>query len=106
MLLFEIRWKLIEVLSPDPSTAIPKGTLAAIITTSISYVLILIFLGCTMVRYSTGTVSYFAYNDVCANAANCSYGLVNDYQTMLLTSNTRFLIYLGIFISAVGYQMF
>ena len=56
-----------------------------------------------MVRYSTGSVNYLSYNEVCANAANCSHGLVNDYQTMLLTSNTRVLIYLGIFISAVGH---
>lgn len=84
--------------------AIPKGTLAAIITTSISYVLILIFLGCTMVRYSTGSVNFLTYNELCANPDNCKFGLMNDYQTMLLTSNTRFLIYLGIFISAVGHQ--
>lgn len=87
----------------DPSTAIPKGTLAAIITTSVSYILILVFLGCTVVRYSTGTgIFFYRYNDTCANPKNCPYGLINDYQTMLLTSNTSFLIHLGIFISAMS----
>lgn len=86
----------------DPSTAIPKGTLSAIITTSISYILILVFLGCTFVRYSTGTANYLEFNELCTNATNCKYGLINDYQTMLLTSNTSFLIYLGIFISAMS----
>lgn len=59
-------------------------------------------MGCTFVRYSTGSVNYLHYNEVCSDLNNCKYGLVNDYNSMLLTSLHEFTIYLGIFISAMS----
>ena len=87
----------------DPSKAIPRGTIWSIVTSSASYILVVIFLGCSFVRYGDTKGNLFLhYQDVCANPADCPNGLVNDYHTMTVTSLHRFLIYAGIFISAIS----
>ena len=65
----------------DPSSAIPKGTILAIIVTSLSYAVVAIICAGTTLRQATGSVEDYR-NGIfldCTNR-NCSYGSYNDYQ--------------------------
>ena len=93
----------------DPATAIPKGTFLAIATTSVTYAIIIIFTGSTIVAYSTGSVDDINYNNLTCEATKCPYGLINDYQTMSMSgalSHTSLkvdpLIYAGIFAATLS----
>ena len=65
----------------DPNDAIPKGTILAIIITSISYAIVAIICAGTTKREATGNVADLqngTYLDCVHN--NCTYGSYNDYQ--------------------------
>ncbi|XP_035208918.1 solute carrier family 12 member 2-like isoform X2 [Stegodyphus dumicola] len=87
----------------DPCSAIPKGTLLSILTTSLSYVLLIIWLGFTTVRDATGDIQDYI-NETLQNCTltPCEYGLQNDYQVMKLASAFPPLIYAGIFAATLS----
>ena len=74
----------------DPSSAIPKGTLLAIGTTSLSYVIFSFLAGASVIRDASGNSTDYAnlttlqeFYDVCANRTGedaCKYGSHNNYQ--------------------------
>ncbi|GBN65933.1 Bumetanide-sensitive sodium-(potassium)-chloride cotransporter [Araneus ventricosus] len=65
----------------DPCSAIPKGTLLSIATTSLSYILLILWLGFTAVRDASGDLSGLV-NETFPNCTfePCMYGLENNYQ--------------------------
>ncbi|XP_038559754.1 solute carrier family 12 member 2-like [Micropterus salmoides] len=95
----------------DPQSAIPKGTLLAILITGITYVAIAISAGSCIVRDATGDHNDTVSDTVnCTDAActlgydfsickegGCQYGLMNDFQVMSLVSGFGPLITAGIF---------
>ncbi|XP_059193000.1 solute carrier family 12 member 2-like [Centropristis striata] len=95
----------------DPQSAIPKGTLLAIVITGITYVAVAISTGSCIVRDATGDHNDTVSDTVnCTDAActlgydfsickegGCQYGLMNDFQVMSLVSGFGPLISAGIF---------
>ncbi|XP_074525687.1 solute carrier family 12 member 2 [Halichoeres trimaculatus] len=95
----------------DPQSAIPKGTLLAILITGITYVAVAISSGSCIVRDATGDHNDTVSDTVnCTDAActlgydfsickegGCQYGLMNDFQVMSLVSAFGPLISAGIF---------
>ncbi|XP_056275589.1 solute carrier family 12 member 2-like isoform X2 [Pseudoliparis swirei] len=95
----------------DPQSAIPKGTLLAILITGVTYVVITISAGSCIVRDATGDHNDTVSDTVnCTDAActlgydfsickegGCQYGLMNDFQVMGLVSGFSPLISAGIF---------
>uniref|UniRef100_A0A3Q3IPH6 Solute carrier family 12 member 2 n=1 Tax=Monopterus albus TaxID=43700 RepID=A0A3Q3IPH6_MONAL len=95
----------------DPQSAIPKGTLLAILITGLTYVAITISAGSCIVRDATGDHNDTVSDTVnCTDAActlgydfsickegGCQYGLMNDFQVMSLVSAFGPLITAGIF---------
>ncbi|XP_061752514.1 solute carrier family 12 member 2-like [Nerophis ophidion] len=95
----------------DPQSAIPKGTLLAILITGITYVGVAISAGSCIVRDATGDLNDTLSDTVnCTDAActlgydfsickegGCQYGLMNDFQVMSLVSGFGPLITAGIF---------
>nr|AZT78966.1 solute carrier family 12 member 2 like [Lateolabrax maculatus] len=95
----------------DPQSAIPKGTLLAILITGITYVAVSISAGSCIVRDATGDHNDTVSDTVnCTDAActlgydfsickegGCQYGLMNDFQVMSLVSGFGPLISAGIF---------
>uniref|UniRef100_A0A7N6BR89 Solute carrier family 12 member 2 n=1 Tax=Anabas testudineus TaxID=64144 RepID=A0A7N6BR89_ANATE len=95
----------------DPQSAIPKGTLLAILITGVTYVAIAISAGSCIVRDATGDHNDTVTDTVnCTDAActlgydfsickegGCQYGLMNDFQVMSLVSAFGPLITAGIF---------
>ncbi|KAM8866447.1 solute carrier family 12 member 2 [Synchiropus picturatus] len=95
----------------DPQSAIPKGTLLAILITGLTYVAVAISAGSCIVRDATGDHNDTVSDTVnCTDAActlgydfsicqegGCQYGLMNDFQVMSLVSGFGPLITAGIF---------
>ncbi|KAG7491024.1 solute carrier family 12 member 2-like [Solea senegalensis] len=95
----------------DPQSAIPKGTLLAILITGLTYVAVAISAGSCIVRDATGDHNDTVSDTVnCTDAActlgydfsickegGCQYGLMNDFQVMGLVSGFSPLITAGIF---------
>ncbi|KAM3867825.1 solute carrier family 12 member 2 [Diretmus argenteus] len=95
----------------DPQSAIPKGTLLAIVITGVTYVAVAISTGASIVRDATGDHNDTVSDTVnCTDAActlgydfsickegGCQYGLMNDFQVMSLVSGFGPLITAGIF---------
>ncbi|XP_006008712.1 solute carrier family 12 member 2 [Latimeria chalumnae] len=96
----------------DPQLAIPRGTLLAIVITTIVYMGAAVSVGSCVVRDATGNINDtitpgMALN--CTDAAcklgfdftsckeNCSYGLLNNFQVMSMVSGFAPLISAGIF---------
>ncbi|XP_077200582.1 solute carrier family 12 member 2 isoform X2 [Paroedura picta] len=96
----------------DPQLAIPKGTLLAILITTVVYIGIAVSVGSCVVRDATGnindTIIYELTN--CTTAAcklkfdfsscektACPYGLMNNFQVMSMVSGFAPLISAGIF---------
>lgn len=69
----------------DPSTAIPKGTILAIIITSLWYSIIAIICAGTTKRQATGSIDDLL-NGTSLNCTihKCTYGSQNDYQVNIL----------------------
>ncbi|XP_043916737.1 solute carrier family 12 member 2 isoform X2 [Protopterus annectens] len=98
----------------DPQLAIPKGTLLAILITTIVYAGVAVSVGSCVVRDATGSVNStvtmnnwsnctdaacslgFDFSS-CKPAGKCKYGLMNDFQVMSLVSGFSPLIVAGIF---------
>uniref|UniRef100_A0AAQ5ZMT2 Solute carrier family 12 member 2 n=1 Tax=Amphiprion ocellaris TaxID=80972 RepID=A0AAQ5ZMT2_AMPOC len=95
----------------DPQSAIPKGTLLAILITGLTYVAVAFSTGSCIVRDATGDHNDTVSDTVnCTDAActlgydfsickegGCQYGLMNDFQVMSLVSGFGPLITAGIF---------
>ncbi|XP_076003631.1 solute carrier family 12 member 2-like isoform X2 [Genypterus blacodes] len=95
----------------DPQSAIPKGTLLAILITGLTYVAVTISTGACIVRDATGDHNDTVSDTVnCTDAActlgydfsickegGCQFGLMNDFQVMSLVSGFAPLISAGIF---------
>ncbi|XP_057373614.1 bumetanide-sensitive sodium-(potassium)-chloride cotransporter-like isoform X1 [Daphnia carinata] len=84
----------------NPNSAIPKGTILAIILCSVVYAGVAIICGATMVRQATGSVIDLAngtslHCSTLLNGTNCTSGLNYDYQAMSLVSAFAPLNYLG-----------
>uniref|UniRef100_A0A4W4F460 Solute carrier family 12 member 2 n=1 Tax=Electrophorus electricus TaxID=8005 RepID=A0A4W4F460_ELEEL len=96
----------------DPQSAIPKGTLLAILITGIVYVAVAISNGSCIVRDATGddndtiigplenctdAACTLGYDFSICKEGGCKYGLQNDFQVMSLVSVFGPLITAGIF---------
>ncbi|KTF89801.1 hypothetical protein cypCar_00048038 [Cyprinus carpio] len=96
----------------DPQSAIPKGTLLAILITGVVYIAVAISNGSCIVRDATGDDNDTMVGSLenCTDAActlgydfsickegGCKYGLQNDFQVMSLVSGFGPLITAGIF---------
>ncbi|XP_060523843.1 bumetanide-sensitive sodium-(potassium)-chloride cotransporter [Cylas formicarius] len=89
----------------DPQKAIPKGTLLAIFITTMSYIVIAILVGCTVLRDATGNVDdYLNGNLPNPKSDNLSYiyGLHNSFQVIELVSGEGSLIYAGCFAATLS----
>lgn len=72
------------------NSAIPKGTMFAIIISSLVYILLAWIVGATYVREATGIVAAGIVNATIANGteatscltSDCKYGLLNDFQVI------------------------
>ncbi|XP_043102801.1 solute carrier family 12 member 2-like isoform X2 [Puntigrus tetrazona] len=96
----------------DPQSAIPKGTLLAILITGVVYIAVAVSNGSCIVRDATGDDNDTVVGSLenCTDAActlgydfsicregDCKYGLQNDFQVMSLVSGFGPLITAGIF---------
>ncbi|NWJ09614.1 S12A2 protein, partial [Crypturellus undulatus] len=95
----------------DPQSAIPKGTLLAILITTLVYIGIAVSVGSCVVRDATGNVNNTIISELtnCTTAAcklnydfsscqkECHYGLMNNFQVMSMVSGFAPLISAGIF---------
>ena len=105
----------------DPGVAIPKGTLLAIASTYVTYMIYGTMIGFTYLREASGNVTEYNmwtnasftdddrtlpnYLDCTAGSRagkHCHYGLINDQQTMSLISVTGYLIYGGCFAATLS----
>ncbi|XP_066989480.1 bumetanide-sensitive sodium-(potassium)-chloride cotransporter-like isoform X3 [Macrobrachium rosenbergii] len=111
----------------DPAVAIPKGTLGAIFTTFITYIIYPVFLGAATLRDASGNVTlyesyinetseeeyHFRDNPVFTNQScnvgepgderePCEYGLQNSAQVMELMAAWGPLIYAGCFAATLS----
>ena len=105
----------------DPGVAIPKGTLLAIASTYVTYMIYGVMIGFTYLREASGNVTEYNiwtnasipedertlpnYLDCTAmsrEGEHCNYGLINDQQTMSLISVTGYLIYGGCFAATLS----
>uniref|UniRef100_A0A4X2LE32 Solute carrier family 12 member 3 n=1 Tax=Vombatus ursinus TaxID=29139 RepID=A0A4X2LE32_VOMUR len=97
----------------DPAVAIPKGTLMAILWTTVSYLAISATIGSCVVRDASGSLNDtvvsgspdcvglacgYGWNFTeCTQKHSCHYGLINYYQSMSMVSGFAPLITAGIF---------
>uniref|UniRef100_A0A670JW76 Solute carrier family 12 member 2 n=1 Tax=Podarcis muralis TaxID=64176 RepID=A0A670JW76_PODMU len=96
----------------DPQLAIPKGTLLAILITTVVYMGIAVSVGACVVRDATGSINDTFVGELtnCTTAAcklnfdfsscekgGCPYGLMNNFQVMSMVSGFAPLISAGIF---------
>uniref|UniRef100_A0A7M4FYL3 Solute carrier family 12 member 2 n=1 Tax=Crocodylus porosus TaxID=8502 RepID=A0A7M4FYL3_CROPO len=96
----------------DPQSAIPKGTLLAILITTLVYTGVAVSVGSCVVRDATGNVNHTIFTEWtnCTTAAcklnydfsscqktECPYGLMNNFQVMSMVSGFAPLISAGIF---------
>ncbi|XP_073989662.1 bumetanide-sensitive sodium-(potassium)-chloride cotransporter-like isoform X2 [Rhodnius prolixus] len=98
----------------DPSVAIPKGTLLAIITTFLSYISYAFMMGGCVLRDASGNASLLhnmsfhetpipeRWDDLKECNNTCRYGLQNDNQVMELVSLWGPLIYGGCFAATLS----
>ncbi|XP_066156411.1 bumetanide-sensitive sodium-(potassium)-chloride cotransporter [Euwallacea fornicatus] len=86
----------------DPQSAIPKGTLLAILITTASYLVMVIFAGCTVLRDASGDVTDLINGNLSWCKPNCTYGLQNNFQIIELSSLEGSLIYAGCFAATLS----
>ena len=72
----------------NPNEAIPKGTFFAIMTTSTTYAVLVIFLGFTVLPFATGL--YDEMKNItdplglaCISDNTCKFGLIHEYNVSL-----------------------
>nr|CAH0110941.1 unnamed protein product [Daphnia galeata] len=86
----------------DPQNAIPKGTMLAIVITSLTYIGFAIICGATMMRQATGNIEDL-YNGTLTNCTEgCDWGLQNSFQVIELVSAFGPLIYAGCFAATLS----
>ncbi|XP_063782125.1 solute carrier family 12 member 1 isoform X1 [Pseudophryne corroboree] len=96
----------------DPQGAIPKGTMLAILITTIAYLAVAICAAACVVRDATGSMNdtvtsilqcngsaacTLGYNFSICETEKCNYGLMNNFQVMSMVSGFGPLIIAGIF---------
>ncbi|XP_069480895.1 solute carrier family 12 member 1 isoform X1 [Ambystoma mexicanum] len=97
----------------DPQGAIPKGTMLAILFTTIVYIAVAICAAASVVRDATGNTNhtivagscngtadaacYLGYDFSSCKQQKCAYGLMNNFQVMSMVSGFGPLIIAGIF---------
>ena len=105
----------------DPAVAIPKGTLSAILTTYITYIVYGTIVGFNYLTAASGSVEEYemwtnasfsdsdrtlpSYRDCTAasrEGEKCQYGTLYDQQTMAVISCTGYLIYGGCFAATIS----
>eukprot|EP00092_Neocalanus_flemingeri_P012452 GFUD01013425.1.p1 GENE.GFUD01013425.1~~GFUD01013425.1.p1 ORF type:complete len:1079 (+),score=254.39 GFUD01013425.1:143-3379(+) len=105
----------------DPAVAIPKGTLSAIVTTYITYIIYGTMVSFTYLTAASGSVEEYemwtnsslddsdrtlpSYLDCTAGSREgqkCEYGTLHDQQTMAVISCTGYLIYGGCFAATIS----
>ncbi len=97
----------------DPSSAIPKGTLIAIFTTSLSYILFAAIAGASVFRDATGNSTDYVNGSYLSDIpilcpldsldhTDCQWGLHNSYQVMTLVSAFGPLNYAGCFAATLS----
>ncbi|XP_062530592.1 bumetanide-sensitive sodium-(potassium)-chloride cotransporter isoform X2 [Bombyx mori] len=88
----------------DPQKSIPKGTLLAILLTTLSYLLIAVVSGWSVLRDASGDVADLAAGSLaaCVHNGTCAYGLQNDYHVVRLVSAFGPLIHGGCFAAALS----
>ncbi|XP_025829550.1 solute carrier family 12 member 2-like [Agrilus planipennis] len=87
----------------DPQKAIPKGTLLAILITTVVYMLIAVLAGAVVVRDATGSVTdYFNGTFRDCLPGECLYGLHNNAQIIELVAWIGPLIYAGCFAATLS----
>ncbi|CAL8122010.1 unnamed protein product [Orchesella dallaii] len=99
----------------DPSDAIPKGTLIAILTTTVSYIVFALLAGAETLRDATGPIMddlnltdesaaswEFAQNCSQIGAEKCVWGSHNSFQIMELMSIFGPIIYAGCFAATLS----
>lgn len=89
----------------DPQTSIPKGTILAIILTTISYIGMAIVAGATVARDATGNITDLANNSwdfLNCTGVPCEYGLQHSFQVIELVSAFGPLIYAGCFAATIS----
>lgn len=88
----------------DPATAIPKGTLLALLISMTSYVTFVVLAGSTTARDASGIVEEIANNTqfYCYPDRDCAWGLMNSYSMMQVISIWPPLIYAGCFAATLS----
>ncbi|XP_041465000.1 solute carrier family 12 member 3-like [Lytechinus variegatus] len=90
----------------DAQKAIPKGTLLAILISTIIYVGLSWIIGGCMIREATGSIADVIAGNVtsaCLNGTmNCEYGLVNDLAAAKVISGWVPLVLAGIFAASLS----
>ncbi|XP_037776593.1 solute carrier family 12 member 2-like [Penaeus monodon] len=87
----------------DPSAAIPKGTLLAVVVTYASYLFLIVVSGGVMLRDATGNASQAAdWSFAECQNTTCEYGLHNSSQVMELVAVVGPLIYAGCFAATLS----
>ncbi|KAM6058289.1 PREDICTED: solute carrier family 12 member 1 isoform X2 [Chlamydotis macqueenii] len=96
----------------DPQIAIPKGTMLAILITTIAYIAVAICAASCVVRDATGNINDTVVPGMSCNGSSacslgydfsrcasqpCDYGLMNNFQVMSMVSGFGPLITAGIF---------
>ncbi|NWZ43278.1 S12A1 protein, partial [Brachypodius atriceps] len=96
----------------DPQSAIPQGTMLAILITTIAYIAVAICAGSCVVRDATGNINDTIVPGMNCNGSSacglgydfsrcasqpCDYGLMNNFQVMSMVSGFGPLITAGIF---------
>ncbi|XP_009679656.2 solute carrier family 12 member 1 [Struthio camelus] len=96
----------------DPQSAIPKGTMLAILITTVAYIAVAICAASCVVRDATGNVNDTVVSGMSCNGSSactlgydfsrcrnqpCDYGLMNNFQVMSMVSGFGPLITAGIF---------
>lgn len=88
----------------DPATAIPKGTLLALLISATSYIVFVFFAGGAALRDASGNIADFVNGtfESCTAEHNCEFGLHNDYTAMQLMSLSSAIIYAGCFAATLS----
>uniref|UniRef100_A0A8C3JEA0 Solute carrier family 12 member 1 n=1 Tax=Calidris pygmaea TaxID=425635 RepID=A0A8C3JEA0_9CHAR len=96
----------------DPQSAIPKGTMLAILITTVAYIGVAVCVASCVVRDATGSVNDTVVPGMSCNGSSacslgydfsrcasqpCDYGLMNNFQVMSMVSGFGPLITAGIF---------
>ncbi|XP_035891266.1 bumetanide-sensitive sodium-(potassium)-chloride cotransporter-like [Anopheles stephensi] len=92
----------------DPATAIPKGTLLALLISGISYVAFVLLAGSASYRDASGSLAdlvngtFATCQRTLPGQEPCKYGLHNDYNIMQLISVSGAVIYAGCFAATLS----